>query len=72
MKKKSIFVVALAATMLVAFTACEQQVPNVLPDDVNYITIVQTEDAVEGKAPNLAELMKYPDKTHTDTTLTEF
>lgn len=29
MKKKSIFVVALAALMLIAFTACEQQVPNI-------------------------------------------
>ena len=27
MKKKSIFVVALAALMLIAFTACEQAVP---------------------------------------------
>ena len=59
--KKSILTIALAAMMLVAFTACEQQVPNVLPDDVNYITIVQTEDAVEGKAfdPSLFNVMVY-------------
>ena len=59
--KKSILTIALAVMMLVAFTACEQQVPNVLPDDVNYITIVQTEDAVEGKAfdPSLFNVMVY-------------
>ena len=36
------------------------------------LVVKRAKDAVEGKAPNLAELMKYPDKTHTDTTLTEF
>ena len=42
--KKSIFVVALAALMLIAFTACEQQVPNIpLEGDNAIANIIVTE-----------------------------
>ena len=33
------------------------------------LVVKRAKDAVEGKAPNLVDLMKYPDKTHTDTSL---
>ena len=45
MKKKSIFVVALAALMLIAFTACEQQVPNIPLEGDNDIANVIVNEA---------------------------
>lgn len=59
--KKTILVALIAVAMLFAFTACEQQIPNMLPDDVNYIAIEQTADAVEGQAfdPALFNVVVY-------------
>lgn len=59
--KKTILVALIAVSMLFAFTACEQQIPNMLPDDVNYIAIEQIGTAVEGKAfdPSLFNIVVY-------------
>lgn len=48
--KKSILIGVLCALMLFTFAACESQVPNMLPDEVSYIEVAQSEPAVVGKA----------------------
>lgn len=48
--KKSILVAMVAVLMLFAFTACDNQVPNMLPDEISYIEIEQVAPAVEGLA----------------------
>ena len=46
--KKSITVIALAAMMLFAFTACEQKMPSY--QQVEYVTLAQTQDFIAGQA----------------------
>ena len=64
MKKKSIFVVALAALMLIAFTACEQQMPTY--KNVSFITVSQLNDVIIGQpfdASNYEVTVHYTDNS---------
>ena len=47
---KKVFIGVLAALMLFAFTACEQQIPNMLPDEVSYIEVNQLNPVLVGTA----------------------
>lgn len=49
MKKKSILVMVLAALMMFAFTACENNVPSY--QAVQYVTVAQVADIIEGQTP---------------------
>lgn len=61
--KKCILIGALAALMLFAFTACEQ--PGLtLPANVDYITVVQTKDFVDGDKFNAANFTVYAHDTN--------
>ena len=62
--KKSIFVVALAALMLIAFTACEQQMPTY--KNVSFITVSQLNDVIIGQpfdASNYEVTVHYTDNS---------
>ena len=61
--KKGILIGALAALMLFAFTACEQQ-GLTLPANVDYITVVQTKDFVDGDKFNAANFTVYAHDTN--------
>ena len=61
--KKCILIGALAALMLFAFTACEQ--PGLtLPANVDYITVVQTKDFVDGDKFSAANFTVYAHDTN--------
>ena len=66
--KKSISVILVAALMLFAFTACEQQVPNLLTKTPSAVIIEQTSDLFAGEnvaATDFEVVVTYEDGTET-------
>ena len=61
--KKSILVILIAVSMLFAFTACEQSAFQ-YPANVDYITVVQTKDFVDGDAFSASNFTVYAHDTN--------